>query len=147
MTVAPLRLVYLMRRASDGAVKIGSSRCPVDRRSDVERDCGSSVELLGVAPGGYSLEAYLHDFFSKACVGGEWFQLSDANVRWILDHTPPVSDAFATAGESAHRERERLSILDALDACGWNRLRAAKSLGIPRRTFYRRLYEYSIFSS
>ena len=38
--------------------------------------------------------------------------------------------------------RER--ILSALTACNWNRVAAAKMLGVPRRTFYRRLKEYGI---
>jgi transcriptional regulator of acetoin/glycerol metabolism len=42
------------------------------------------------------------------------------------------------------RERERQRILDALEGCGWNRSRAAEALGMPRRTFYRRLAEYDI---
>jgi transcriptional regulator with GAF, ATPase, and Fis domain len=34
---------------------------------------------------------------------------------------------------------EEQRIVDALDKCQWNRSKAAKMLGIPRRTFYRRL--------
>ncbi len=39
---------------------------------------------------------------------------------------------------------EKRRILEALETSGWNRVRAAKVLGIPRRTFYRRLKEYEI---
>lgn len=39
---------------------------------------------------------------------------------------------------------EREKILAALDACGWNRAKAARRLGIARRTFYRRLKEHGI---
>jgi DNA-binding NtrC family response regulator len=42
------------------------------------------------------------------------------------------------------RENERRNILAALEAHNWNRARAAKALGMPRRTFYRRLQEHSI---
>lgn len=44
----------------------------------------------------------------------------------------------------AHRAEERQRILDALEATGWNRLEAAKRLGLARRTFHRRLKEYAI---
>jgi len=40
------------------------------------------------------------------------------------------------------REKER--ILAALDKNAWNRAKAATSLGMPRRTFYRRLSEFGI---
>jgi DNA-binding NtrC family response regulator len=45
---------------------------------------------------------------------------------------------------SQHRRDERERILKALQACNWNRVRAAELSGIPRRTFYRRLREYGI---
>lgn len=43
-----------------------------------------------------------------------------------------------------HRQQERENILAALEACSWNRAKAAKQLGMARRTFYRRLREYEI---
>jgi DNA-binding NtrC family response regulator len=43
-----------------------------------------------------------------------------------------------------HKAAERERILGALSACNWNRLQAAKMIGLPRRTFYRRLKEFGI---
>jgi DNA-binding NtrC family response regulator len=45
---------------------------------------------------------------------------------------------------SQHHAVERDRILRALEACNWNRVKAAELSGIPRRTFYRRLREYGI---
>jgi serine/threonine-protein kinase PknK len=45
---------------------------------------------------------------------------------------------------SAHRRSEKERIIEALEACNWNRVKAAELSGIPRRTFYRRLREYKI---
>ncbi|MCC6217095.1 MAG: sigma 54-interacting transcriptional regulator [Polyangiaceae bacterium] len=45
---------------------------------------------------------------------------------------------------SEHRREERARILAALESCAWNRFKAAELVGIPRRTFYRRLREYGI---
>lgn len=45
---------------------------------------------------------------------------------------------------SQHRRDERRRIVEALKACNWNRVRAAELIGMPRRTFYRRLHEYGI---
>ena len=44
----------------------------------------------------------------------------------------------------AHRAGERERILEALARCNWNRVKAAQVVGLPRRTFYRRLKEYGI---
>jgi DNA-binding NtrC family response regulator len=43
-----------------------------------------------------------------------------------------------------HRNQERERIVAALKACNWNRVKAAEVVGLPRRTFYRRLKEYGI---
>ncbi|MBN2196687.1 MAG: sigma 54-interacting transcriptional regulator [Polyangiaceae bacterium] len=45
---------------------------------------------------------------------------------------------------SQHHSAERERIVQALEACNWNRVKAAELSGIPRRTFYRRLREYGI---
>jgi serine/threonine-protein kinase PknK len=42
------------------------------------------------------------------------------------------------------KDTERERILAALAASNWNRVQAAKMIGVPRRTFYRRLKEYGI---
>jgi DNA-binding NtrC family response regulator len=46
--------------------------------------------------------------------------------------------------ESVKALDERQRIVRALAECGQNRVKAAQLLGIPRRTFYRRLSEYGI---
>jgi transcriptional regulator with GAF, ATPase, and Fis domain/tetratricopeptide (TPR) repeat protein len=42
------------------------------------------------------------------------------------------------------RDGEKERIMSALRACNWNRVKAAHMLGLPRRTFYRRLKEHGI---
>jgi transcriptional regulator with GAF, ATPase, and Fis domain len=53
--------------------------------------------------------------------------------------TPPSSESYRD-----YKDAERDRILQALNAHGWNRARAARALGIPRRTFYRRLKQHRI---
>jgi transcriptional regulator with GAF, ATPase, and Fis domain len=43
-----------------------------------------------------------------------------------------------------HRDDEKRRILEALASHGWNRGQAAAAIGMPRRTFYRRLKDYGI---
>jgi transcriptional regulator of acetoin/glycerol metabolism len=42
------------------------------------------------------------------------------------------------------RALERERILGALASANWNRVQAAKLIGLPRRTFYRRLKEFGL---
>jgi transcriptional regulator of acetoin/glycerol metabolism len=55
---------------------------------------------------------------------------------------PPAGSPQAPADniESA----ERRDILEALRAARWNKTAAARALGIPRRTFYRRLKKHGL---
>ncbi len=50
----------------------------------------------------------------------------------------------STTSLDAHKAGERERILGALQSCNWNRVKAAQIVGLPRRTFYRRLKEYGI---
>jgi len=60
-------------------------------------------------------------------------------------HGAAASSAKSVATSlDAHRATERDRMLQALGACNWNRVRAAELIGMPRRTFYRRLREYGI---
>ncbi|MEM9068775.1 MAG: sigma 54-interacting transcriptional regulator [Myxococcota bacterium] len=52
---------------------------------------------------------------------------------------PPPSQTFED-----FKETEKQRILAALEEHNWNRAKAARALGIPRRTFYRRLKEHDI---
>ncbi len=76
------------------------------------------------------------------------FELSDARPP---PRQVPVAEVTVTNDGSrkvvsleAHRAHERERILEALQAASWNRVKAAKLVGLPRRTFYRRLKEYGI---
>jgi transcriptional regulator with GAF, ATPase, and Fis domain len=60
------------------------------------------------------------------------------------DEATPGASAPPPGTEEEWKAHEKRKILDALEAAGWNRVRAAKQLGMPRRTFYRRLKEYGI---
>jgi serine/threonine-protein kinase PknK len=60
---------------------------------------------------------------------------------------PPAMAASASQPAESlthHKQEEKVRILQALEAAGWNRVKAAQALGMPRRTFYRRLSDYSI---
>ena len=64
----------------------------------------------------------------------------------VLD-TPELRTGVSGAPPSNEEEwkaQEKRKILEALEGASWNRVRAAKVLGMPRRTFYRRLKEYGI---
>ncbi|MCC6521738.1 MAG: sigma 54-interacting transcriptional regulator [Polyangiaceae bacterium] len=75
----------------------------------------------------------------------EDFQLPEAAP--VGPGTGPVASASGEpvpANLTARDERERGEILRALSNSNWNRAKAAELIGMPRRTFYRRLTKYGI---
>jgi DNA-binding NtrC family response regulator len=58
--------------------------------------------------------------------------------------TAPPSESSAAGNQDAFDAAERERILTALTASNWNRIQAAKMIGLPRRTFYRRLKKFGI---
>lgn len=79
-------------------------------------------------------------------VAGETIDAGDL----ALVGKPAVQGSDERGGQPAaisltgHRQDERAQILEALEKSGWNRSEAARTLGMPRRTLYRRLKEYGI---
>ncbi len=76
------------------------------------------------------------------------FELSEARpaprTMATLETPAPAEGLRKVASLEAHKADERERILGALQAASWNRVKAAKMVGLPRRTFYRRLKEYGI---
>ena len=68
---------------------------------------------------------------------------SDSTIRTINGPVPAAAPS-RPRNKVEFKDSERDRILGALSSCNWNRVQAAKMIGIPRRTFYRRLKEYGI---
>jgi serine/threonine-protein kinase PknK len=93
----------------------------------------------------------LEHLLLQACVlvEGTTIEASDLALEAapLSSTVPPLQPVAPTEPPQSlgdFRTKERRDILAALEAHGWNRARAAKALGMPRRTFYRRLQEHSI---
>jgi DNA-binding NtrC family response regulator len=55
-----------------------------------------------------------------------------------------ISSPPRAENKAEYKAAERDRILSALAACNWNRAKAAEMIGVPRRTFYRRLKEFGL---
>jgi DNA-binding NtrC family response regulator len=84
----------------------------------------------------------LEHALTQACVMAEGEALDLADLAHALASKAGRAPRSRPADERRARERQR--ILEALERCGWNRSRAAEALGMPRRTFYRRLADHDI---
>ncbi|MFW6050000.1 MAG: sigma 54-interacting transcriptional regulator [Myxococcota bacterium] len=70
--------------------------------------------------------------------------LGDSEPAGALPPVPLASSWKGPATLDQYKDDEKRRILEALQEHGWNRARAARALGMPRRTFYRRLKEHGI---
>jgi DNA-binding NtrC family response regulator len=69
----------------------------------------------------------------------EDLQGADGSDVSLASSLPPMP-----ADLTSHKQREKQRIIEALERNAWNRAKTATALGIPRRTFYRRLAEFGI---
>jgi len=77
---------------------------------------------------------------------GEAIDVQDLTLEPVLTVTPVQQPVIKPIPATAHdrRQLEKQKILEALEQTGWNKSKAAKVLGMPRRTLYRRLKSYGI---
>jgi len=101
------RQLYAMRRASDGAIKIGWSRNPERRRHQL-MDAGiGDLELLVARPGSLALERQAQIDLAAHRIGTEWFTDSIEVRQWIDRHLHGDTSG-KTAGETNGETSGRL---------------------------------------
>lgn len=79
--------VYLIRDATTGLVKIGSSQDPGARLRSLQTGSGTELELIGWLDGTERRERELHAEYADARVRGEWFALTLEQCQSILGGT------------------------------------------------------------
>lgn len=72
-------------------------------------------------------------------------EIIEAEELAIATSPPPQAVRGDTGNFQDFKHAERDRILQTLNAHGWNRAKAARALGMARRTFYRRLKEHGIY--
>ncbi|HLU68316.1 MAG TPA: sigma-54 dependent transcriptional regulator, partial [Kofleriaceae bacterium] len=114
-----------------------AERTGLPRRSLTRR----ALRALGELPWPGNVRQLEHAL-TQLCVLGERDVIDIDEVDRLLGRGRRRAGAAKPAQDRRARERQR--ILEALEAHGWNRSKAAAALGMPRRTFYRRLAEHDI---
>lgn len=75
--------VYFVLDASAGLVKIGHSKDPDARFSELCTGNGSHLEMIGWVPGGRKEELALHRAFAPFRTRREWFRVYPAGLELI----------------------------------------------------------------
>jgi DNA-binding NtrC family response regulator len=128
----------------DHFLRIFAARYSRDRRT-VSRE--ALKRLMGYAwPGNVR---QLENVLLNAWILSDAPELQPGDFELPEDVAPPARTSVSevrTRPKSLDdaKEQEKEKILEALTECNWNRAKAAKMIGMPRRTFYRRLKKYGI---
>lgn len=85
----------------------------------------------------------LEHALTNAAVMSDGDELLPEDFDIFASRAAPMTPV-APLGPGERKDRERTQIVEALEACGWNKSKAARMLRMPRRTFYRRLADYEI---
>lgn len=78
-----MRTVYMIRPADEDVMKIGISDDPVARLEYIQQYCWKTLYLVGVLPGVFGLETWLHKKYAKYKLYNEWY----SNAEYILMQT------------------------------------------------------------
>jgi transcriptional regulator with GAF, ATPase, and Fis domain len=168
LSVVELRLPSLRERREDIPLLCDHFLAQIAKRegTPLKRISREAIRRLGAHPLPGNVRQLEH-VLMNACVMVEGDLIDAGDLALLGDDwvRPDASDMDESEGESGELEideprdsvtglppanleewkaTERRKILEALEATNWNRVKAAKQLGMPRRTFYRRLKEYEI---
>lgn len=91
------RYVYFLRSTcSEGRIKIGCSYKPINRLLALSVWGAYPLEVVAVAPGDFSTERALHEYFAADRLHREWFRSSPELLAVIdaMAHGVSVSDAL-----------------------------------------------------
>lgn len=79
----PKQVYFLKPVGMKGPIKIGSSRLPEARLTNMVRWSPLPLEMIGSVPGSTADEVYLHRCFVRDHLHHEWFHWSDALLEAI----------------------------------------------------------------
>lgn len=85
----------------------------------------------------------LENVIERALISAESDLLVRSNFKF-LSASPGEERTFGTSGNMDLKDMERIYIKKVLEENGWNKLQAAKVLGIDRKTLYKKIKEYNL---
>ena len=98
-----MELVYMLAASGGNFYKIGRTKCPKQRFSNLQTACPFDLILIaGIrTPSASLVEAHYHDGLAEYRVKGEWFKLPDH----VADQ---VSASFTESARSAREAKSAL---------------------------------------
>jgi two-component system response regulator HydG len=89
----------------------------------------------------------LENILERAIILSDGQQITLRELHWLPPMTPlsaTVTTGLKDAGAQAREGTERAMIIEALHSTAWNRLKAAKKLGVDYKTLRRKIRQYGL---
>lgn len=95
------QFVYVIQGDRDRDIKVGVSHDPLARMRGLQTGTSQELRLLYVLPGGYKLEANLHQRLRGARLRNEWFGGPDIDrfLEWVKEYAFQARRHFRKTGE------------------------------------------------
>ncbi|MBI4510031.1 MAG: sigma 54-interacting transcriptional regulator [Deltaproteobacteria bacterium] len=150
LNVVPIYLPALKERADDMVLLVDHFLALIAARTSTSKKgiTRRAMRRLREYPWPGNVRQLEHALMN-ACVMADAEVLDVGDFSLLFDDERGVPRGAQAAGlpvsaKMERLEREKQQIVEALEKHGWNKSRACQALGIPRRTFYRRLAEHDI---
>lgn len=75
-------MVYFIR-ANNKHIKIGYSKCPIDRAKSLQTGSPVKLHIQATMNGDSKTESGLHEMFKHLRAKGEWFRYTD-EIKWFI---------------------------------------------------------------
>ena len=81
--------IYFLRVKGDGPVKIGASKKPIKRLTQMQTWCPLELELICEVPATFFLEGVLHLLYKDFRIRGEWYETNSyltELIAYVTEH-------------------------------------------------------------
>ena len=146
-------MIYFIQEGESGPIKIGFSTNPYSRLAAMQTGHPEQLHLIATIPGTPRKEKELHYFFDDLRIMGEWFKPDPFLIKCLCT---PFVDRYKTHGAYAFTRHSqfnpanaelntkklrprKIDIIEAIKIAKGNKTKAAKQLGITRKTLYKHL--------
>ena len=96
-------MIYFIRGKKSGNIKIGYSKNPTQRKSNLQTAHYEELEFVGIIDGSFKDEAKLHKKFLKSNIRGEWFRPSPEVLAFIGQYQKPSKNVVSSLENGEHR--------------------------------------------
>jgi Meiotically up-regulated gene 113 len=79
--------IYFIRDINADAIKIGYSRDPAKRLSNLQVGSSGRLKLIGVVSAAQEIERVVHRQLTEGHIRGEWFWDRGVTSQWLMDMT------------------------------------------------------------